>query len=156
MTTLKLYLAGALILLFAVTGFYWHHRVYQQGYDARAAQDAKSVTEAISANAATEARWRVQSEAAQQSYSAALEALRAEAAAQPVPAVFLCKRTAAKGAVPGAGATAGRPDGAAAPSGVVPQDAQRDIGPSLFALVDRADQLSEQLRAAQALLLSCH
>ena len=153
MTTLKLYLAGALILLFAVTGFYWHHRVYQQGYDARAAQDAKSVTEAISANAATEARWRATNAAAQQSYSAALEALRNDAAAQPVPAVFLCKRTAAKGAVSGAGGTAGRPDGAAPAAGVVPQDAGRDRGPELFALADRADRLSEQLRALEAV---CH
>lgn len=81
----------------------------------------------------------------QRGYLAELERLRAGRAGG-ARVVRVCNDAAAGAA---SGRPAGESDGAAAAAGGVPPQARPDLGPSLYAEADRADELSAQLRALQ-------
>jgi hypothetical protein len=85
---------------------------------------------------------------ASSSYQAELERLRARPV--PVRTVRLCPDAPVPRAAEGG--PAGGSDEAAAPGGVVPGSPGRDIGPDLYQLADRADELSARLRGCQHLL----
>jgi len=139
---------AALLAAIVSGGLIWHHSVFEAGRDAQRAEDRVAYDKAVAAAQQQEAKWREQRDAAQQSYEQALEALRAATAGKPNP-LIVCHKPAPSSSVPGAGPSPGKPDGAATGSGVVPSDARLDTG-ALYSLVDRADRLSEQLRALEA------
>lgn len=102
---------------------------------------------------------RIESErvvqAASKGYQDELSNLRSARDAAPVRSVRLC-------VVPEGPAGTGQPsggepgpDGATPGSGGVPPQAGPDIGPELYALIDRADELSAQVRGLQEYARSC-
>jgi hypothetical protein len=89
-------------------------------------------------------------------YQGELERLRADAGKRPAPPVRLCQQPPAQ-VMPAAGTAGGRDGpgttGGQLPGGTGPSVAEGpgpDIGAELFALADRADRLSAQLRACQS------
>jgi hypothetical protein len=97
----------------------------------------------------------VEAQEASRGYQSELQDLRVAATRERIPVVRLCKSAPqAREPLPAAGAG---PDAAAAPSGPLPQEDEvhRDLGPELFELADRADELSAQVRGLQEYAGSC-
>lgn len=103
----------------------------------------------------------VEVQEASRAYQSELATLRAAAAAaRPVSVVRLCRVPANPEPRP-VSAAESRPDDAGAAERGIPQEgggayqAGPDIGPDLFELFDRADELSAQVRGLQAYALAC-
>lgn len=97
------------------------------------------------------ARHRLELTAAQEAtdeYRNELETLRSRRAAEPARPVRLCRAAVPAGS---SSPAAGRPDGPAAGAGQLsgPDGPGRDVGPDLYAIADRCDELSAQLRGLQ-------
>lgn len=97
-----------------------------------------------------ERKQRDDAQAASKGYQDELATLRTARAVAPARAVRLCG-PASVPASPTVPAGQPGPDGAAAGAGELPQVAGRDIGPGLFELADRADDIVAQCRGLQAL-----
>lgn len=93
-------------------------------------------------------------------YQSELSHLRIAAARAGSPVVRVCKqpRVPEHREVPAAGpgpVAAAPATGDVPPRDELPGGAGRDIGPGLFGLADRADELSAQVRGLQAYALAC-
>lgn len=100
----------------------------------------------------------LEAQEASNGYQSELQALRVTASRARVPIARLCPRPAAadRRSISSAGTGS---DAAPAAAGGVPTEDEvrrgRDIGPELFELADRADELSAQVRGLQAYARAC-
>jgi anti-sigma-K factor RskA len=150
-------LAGYVLAAAAISLLAWRVSVWREGYKALpAAQQALEASQALRVKEA--AQWAAEAAriaSVNEGLTNENETLRAVRAATPVRSVRLCSSPAAARSV--APATTPAPSGNEAPAGAgeLQEAAGRDlvagpdIGPSLYALMDEADEVVKSCRALQ-------
>lgn len=140
-------------LVFGVLAYGGHRYSvgYHTGQGEVIAADAKLLAQERARNAAQEAAWTAQQKEAKNAYQAEIDRLRL-ADVKPGRIVRLCIAPVGGGTVPSPAGAPGSPDSATPSGRVVSPVAGPDIGGRLYALADRADTLSAQVRG---LLASC-
>jgi len=146
---MRMYLELAAVLILSVALWYFGFHERQVGEAKIRAEDSAVLNKQLIANAALEAQWQAKSKEASDGYEKELSDLKLGAA--PAPIVRLCVySTSGSGALPTKTPSPTGTSGSPTVGGVLPTNAQpADIGGQLFALADRADQLSAQVRALQ-------
>jgi hypothetical protein len=146
---------GALLALLTFAGFAQHWRIKAAKLDQAVAERDRIQQEFIYYKA-TRDRLEKERDAASEGYQDELQKLRAAIDRRPVPAIRLCPQSAGANMPAAANAAAGPEESAAAARVVsgsdgLPATQGADIGPGIGELLNRADELSAQLRAILAL-----
>lgn len=158
MNPLKLYgvLAMALVVLLALAAAVWKVNAWRVAAEDRDRAIAER-DQAIEDRDFYITAWREAQEASRD-YQTELADLRVATTRERLPVVRLCREPAKAEHRPLPAAGPGLDDAGAAARDVPPADALppgRDLGPELFALADRADELSAQVRGLQAYAVAC-
>jgi hypothetical protein len=152
--TTKLIALGVLLILLGVGSVLVHHKIYQSGYDAAVAEQAKAAKK-------DHDEQQAQATTAEHTHDAELAALRDYRDTHPDGPVRLCLDTTVPARVDhrGPSAVSGGPAAPSVqpvPAGDRSGGARRvgtNIGGLLEALADRADQVSADRRALRTIVL---